>query len=111
MIDWSQVAELHDEIGAADFDEVVALFLQEVEGALADLPGQADAPAALEAALHFLKGSALNLGFDTLARACQDGEYAARAGTPEAVDIDAIVRLYKDSRAIFLRELPARLAA
>ncbi|MBN9886068.1 Hpt domain-containing protein [Salipiger abyssi] len=111
MIDWSQVSELHDEIGAVDFDEVVALFLQEVEGALADLPDQAREPAALEAALHFLKGSALNLGFDTLAHACQEGEYAARAGTPEAVDLGAIARLYEDSRAAFLRELPERLAA
>lgn len=111
MIDWSQVVELRDEIGAEDFDEVVALFLHEVEGALADLPGHANAPAALEAALHFLKGSALNLGFDTLAHACQEGEYAARAGMVESMDLDAIARLYEESRAAFLRELPTRLAA
>ena len=31
MIDWSRVEELRDKIGAEDFDEVVELFLSEVE--------------------------------------------------------------------------------
>ena len=34
MITWSRVDELADEIGADDFAEVVALFLDEVEGEL-----------------------------------------------------------------------------
>lgn len=31
MIDWARIIELHDEIGADDFNEVVELFLSEVE--------------------------------------------------------------------------------
>ena len=38
MIDWPRVAELRDEIGVTEFDEVVPLFLQEVEATIADLP-------------------------------------------------------------------------
>ena len=31
MIDWNRVAALREEVGAEDFDEVVELFLQEVD--------------------------------------------------------------------------------
>ena len=31
MIDWARVSELRDEVGAEDFEEVVQLFLAEVE--------------------------------------------------------------------------------
>ena len=34
MIDWTKVAELRDEVGAQGFDEVIDLFLDEVEEAL-----------------------------------------------------------------------------
>ena len=37
MIDWARVSELRDEVGAEDFDEVVELFLEEVEEAIAAL--------------------------------------------------------------------------
>ncbi|MCR8549562.1 Hpt domain-containing protein [Salipiger sp. P9] len=111
MIDWTRVAELRDEIGIEDFDEVVDLFLQEVATTLATLPGLAGQPAEIEAGLHFLKGSALNLGFESLAQLCQRGEDAARRGMAGSVDLDGVVRSYEQSRAEFLRDLPARLAA
>ena len=31
MIDWTRVQQLKDEIGASDFEEIVVLFLEEVE--------------------------------------------------------------------------------
>ena len=31
MIDWNRISTLRDEVGAEDFDEVVELFLDEVE--------------------------------------------------------------------------------
>ena len=37
MIDWARVSELRDEVGAEDFDEVVELFLEEVDEAIAAL--------------------------------------------------------------------------
>lgn len=111
MIDWTRIAELRDEIGAEDFHEVVDLFLKEVETTLADLPGAMAQPAEMEEKLHFLKGSALNLGFSALADCCQSGEIAARSGSTSAIDVDAILSLYARSRGTFLSELPERLAA
>lgn len=99
MIDWARVAELRDEIGAEDFVEVVLLFLEEADEVVAKLPGCADA-ASLEAALHFLKGSALNLGFRTLARLCQDGERLAATGDT-TIDRAAVAQAYDASKAEF----------
>ncbi|WP_417718698.1 Hpt domain-containing protein [Salipiger sp.] len=111
MIDWQRVSELRDEIGSEDFDEVVDLFLQEVGSSLADLPSAAGDASALEPLLHFLKGSALNLGFKTLARLCQAGEFAAGAGNARDVDVGLIIQTFDDSRLEFLTELPLRMAA
>ncbi len=62
MIDWTRVSELRDEIGAEDFGEIVEIFLEEVEEEISALRDGVENEA-LEAKLHFLKGSALNLGF------------------------------------------------
>lgn len=110
MIDWDRVAELRDEIGPDDFDEIVDAFLTEVEGTLAELPDTAGKPPEIEAKLHYLKGSALNLGFNTLSDLCQTGETAAKHGSAD-IDLDAVAAVYRDSRDIFLRELPSRYAA
>ncbi|SDE39257.1 Hpt domain-containing protein [Salipiger thiooxidans] len=111
MIDWSRVAELRDEIGAEDFQEVVDLFLDEVAGALAELQEAAEDPGELEARLHFLKGSALNLGFAALSELCHHGETAARRGATGGISLDRVADVYERSRAEFLRELPQRLTA
>jgi len=76
MIDWARVAQLREEIGAEDFSEVIEIFLEEVESEIAPLR-QTCTPSQLEAVLHFLKGSALNLGFATFAELCADGETKA----------------------------------
>ena len=99
MIDWSRVAELQDEIGTEDFADVVVLFLEEADEVVAKLPTCTDAPS-LEAALHFLKGSALNLGFHTLAQLCQSGERRAAMGDA-AVDRAAVAQAYDASKAAF----------
>ncbi|MBO9473217.1 MULTISPECIES: Hpt domain-containing protein [unclassified Shimia] len=106
MIDWERVDELRQEIGAEDFDEVVDLFLDEVEeviGRLQDGPDMAN----LEADLHFLKGGALNLGFQTFSQLCQAGEAAAAAGKGETVDLAAILTAFEDSKNIFAQTLAA----
>ena len=79
MIDWSRVEELRDEIGAEDFDEVVELFLSEVEDRI-DLALTKAESESFEEDLHFLKGSALNLGFDQFAQLCDAGEQQAANG-------------------------------
>lgn len=107
MIDWARVTELREEIGDEDFSEVVELFLEEVDAVIATLaPGMAD----LEAQLHFLKGSALNLGFDAFSTLCQDGESAAASGGGAGVDIPRILTVYAASRAEFSAGLNTRLA-
>ncbi|MEC7761096.1 MAG: Hpt domain-containing protein [Pseudomonadota bacterium] len=98
MIDWQQVLVLKEEVGEDDFGEVVEMFLEEVEEVLADL-GTDTEPSALEASLHALKSSALNLGFSGFADLCASGEKAAGRG--EAVDLAAIRSMYADSRAVF----------
>lgn len=101
MIDWQRVAELRDEVGADEFLEVAELFLEEVDEVLASLCDSAE-PADLGAKLHFLKGSALNIGFSDMARHCALGEQQAAAGTPEAIDIAILRNVYQTSRKTFL---------
>lgn len=100
MIDWDRVTELRDEIGPEDFGEVVELFLEEVEEVVERLKGGAD-PATLEADLHFLKGSALNLGFETFSNQCQRGETAAAQGRQVSVDVPEILETYFSSKKVF----------
>ena len=111
MIDWSRVEELVDEIGAEDFAEVVELFLLEVEGAIAALAEAGGDAVVVEEQMHFLKGAALNLGFEMLAQTCLKGEKAAASGRPDVVGIDEVRRIYAASRSQFESELPARIAA
>lgn len=108
MIAWDRVSELQEEIGPDGFDEVVELFLAEVEDALGALHPGLNAPE-LEASLHFLKGSALNLGFLALADLCQAGESAAAQGRTD-VKLDQVRAVYFESREMFLTGLQTRLA-
>jgi HPt (histidine-containing phosphotransfer) domain-containing protein len=110
MIDWDRVEELRHEVGEDDFAEVVELFLEEVDDTIARL-GHSDANASLEEQLHFLKGSALNIGFNEFARLCQDGETAAAFGHAETVDLAAISTAYGAAWAQFLFENKSRYAA
>jgi HPt (histidine-containing phosphotransfer) domain-containing protein len=110
MIDWDRVQELRDEVGTEEFAEVVDLFLEEVEGVVARLGSDPD-PATYEEELHFLKGSALNLGFVDLGRLCQIGESAAASGRTDTVELPPILACYERSRLAFLDGLAQGLAA
>ncbi|MEC7290121.1 MAG: Hpt domain-containing protein [Pseudomonadota bacterium] len=107
MITWSRIDELADEIGPDDFGEVVTLFLEEVEGELEGLPGLNDAPS-LERALHFLKGSALNLGFSDFATLCQQGERQAAQGDIGNISATLVIDCYERSKAEFMAGLNNR---
>ncbi|MBK5926839.1 Hpt domain-containing protein [Rhodobaculum claviforme] len=104
MIDWDRVAELRSDMGAEDFLEVVALFLAEVQEA-ADRLSRSPAPERLEGELHFIKGSAYNLGFEALGALCTSGERMAAAGSAADVDVAAILACYAQSRREFLAGL------
>ncbi len=110
MIDWERVADLRAEVGEDDFAEVVELFLEEVEGVIDRLRTDPQADQ-YEADLHFLKGSALNLGFRAFSRLCQIGEKQATSGHAGEVDLAAVLSAYEASKQEFLLNLPKRTRA
>ena len=101
MIDWERVSDLESEIGVDGFAEVVDLFLEETDEVIGRL---STAPVARQIGkdMHFLKGSALNLGFTDLAVLCQDGERRAGLDHSVAVDLAAVISVYHESKAAFL---------
>ncbi len=100
MIDWDRVAELKSEIGEEDFAEIADMFILEVEEVIDRLRRTPD-PATYEADLHFLKSSALNLGFAQLAALCQTGETQSAAGSAESVRLGEIFACYDASKTSF----------
>lgn len=107
-IDWDRVAQLREEVGPEEFAEVVDLFLEEVDDAVARLAVAAE-PGALRDDLHFLRGSALNLGFSAFGQLCQDGERDIAEG--RMPDIGLLLGCYAASRAAFVGALAVRAVA
>ena len=99
MIDWDRVFELRSEIGVEQLSEVVELFLDEVEEVVMQLGSR---PEKLKEDMHFLMGSAWNLGFRSFGVMCREGERKAATGRGAEVDIAAILACYGDSKAAFL---------
>jgi len=95
MIDWTRVAELRSEVGEEAFAEVVELFLEEVDEVMARLDAAPDAPT-LAADLHFVRGSALNLGLKDFCTICQGLERSLAAG--ETVDLGPLIAAYDASK-------------
>lgn len=99
MIDWTRVELMKRELGDADFSEIAELFLAEAGECVARIArGGTDD---WEAEYHFLKSSALNVGFAELARLCQQAESRARVGEGGLVDAAEVARSYAASRAAF----------
>ncbi|MCR9148381.1 MAG: Hpt domain-containing protein [Rhodobacteraceae bacterium] len=109
MIDWTQVEVLKSELGEDAFEEVVALFLDEMSAEIDGLAQETDA-ARLEARFHILKGSALNLGFAEFSDLCGTAEAATAGGAPDFGSITKIMTIYDASRAVFLSGLSNRKA-
>lgn len=109
MINWQRVNELRDEVGAEDFQEVVDLFLEEVEEVTNRLATNPE-PETLMSDLHFLKGSALSLGFVAFSDICEKGEVASARGAADTVDVPEILTTYQTSKQVFLADLPSALA-
>lgn len=106
MIDWAQVKQLEEDVGSEDLAEVVTLFLSEVDEAVAALQSlPKDSAPKVAAALHFLKGSAFNLGFQEFGEYCACGETQAHGGDTDAVSFETVERLYVASKSVFLAEL------
>jgi HPt (histidine-containing phosphotransfer) domain-containing protein len=94
MINWDRVDELRSDFGEDDFVEIVALFIDEVEGKLDEMVS--DPHSDLAEGFHFLKGSAANLGFQGLFQAT-----AAAEVTPDAERLAEIVEIFATSKASF----------
>ncbi|WP_170376507.1 Hpt domain-containing protein [Ruegeria atlantica] len=109
MIDWSRVRQLQDEVGANEFEEVVQIFLDEVQENIDRLHQDTDR-AEFEQNMHFLKGSALSLGFDRFSKLCQDAERNAAAGKASDVDLPALLAVYDNSKTVFFAEKAANLS-
>ena len=107
MIDWARVEELHSEVGCDAFKEVVELFLEEVSNAVKDLEAT-PSDNHLKERLHFLKGSALSLGFHDLAMLCKEGERRLENG--ESFEPAQIPLLYQKSKNHFLDSLKDRMS-
>ena len=110
MINWDRVNELRDEVGIEDFREVVAMFLEEVEDTMVRMIAVPDL-ARLEDDMHFLKGSALNLGFLEFGDLCQAGEKAAANGQADTIDLDAVFEAYAASKSAFSKKFGCMKAA
>jgi HPt (histidine-containing phosphotransfer) domain-containing protein len=100
MLDWDRIRELREEIGEEDYAEVVELFFEEVESAVERL-GQPGTIEQRESDLHFLKGSALNLGFAKLGALCEAGEHKAAQGVIDEHEIADVISAYSESREAF----------
>ena len=102
MINWTQIKQLEEDVGVEDFGDVVELFLAEVDEAVESLPTlDVEDAAVIGPALHFLKGSAFNLGFQEFGEYCSQGEAASIKGTSDTVDIEKVASLYQQSKEAF----------
>ncbi|MBV1863728.1 MAG: Hpt domain-containing protein [Rhodobacteraceae bacterium] len=105
MIDWVQIRQLEEDIGEEDFGDIVSLFLEEVDEVVAQLSeNPPDTSDKLAPKLHFLKGSAYNLGFKAFGDYCSEGEKLSLEGKGEDVEIAKIITLYTDSKDAFFRQ-------
>lgn len=109
MIDWTQARMLQQEIGTEQFEEVVRLFLDEME-LLMERLDHAEGATQLQEVLHALKGSALTLGFAHFAELCAAAERHASLGQTIKVDKAGITSAYRQSHPEFITGLKALAA-
>ncbi|WP_347268019.1 Hpt domain-containing protein [Paracoccus sp. (in: a-proteobacteria)] len=107
MLDWNRINELRGEVGDDEFQLILELFLDEVEGTMMRLvPGDA---LHLETHLHFLKGCAWNLGFADFGNLCDEAERRVAAQGSDEVSIEALLTSYGASKQALMRQLDAAL--
>ena len=80
MIDLTRLEELRIDFGSDGLQDLMPVFIEEIEGAILKLKTQSGADDIAMTA-HFIKGSAANLGLSDLARLCGELETSAEDGT------------------------------
>ena len=103
MLDWDRISELREEVGDAEFQVILEMFLDEVESAMMRL--SAKDPKRLETSLHFLKGCAWNLGFAAFGGLCDEEERRAAGGRADEVGIDGLLTCSSESKKAMMRGL------
>lgn len=101
MINAARIQELKDEVGEDDLIEVIALFCEEVEEVLDSL--ETTPQAQMPSQLHFLKGSALNIGLDAVSRLCREEELRLKSDPDATADVAAIRAAYAASKDALLK--------
>ncbi len=99
MIDWTRVQELKGEFGEEGFGEVVEIFVEETAPIIERLAEGRSAD--LAADLHFVKGSADNMGLSDLTEMCRRGEAAAATGAPP--DVTGLRHAFEGARTALTR--------
>ncbi|KGJ11421.1 Hpt domain-containing protein [Paracoccus versutus] len=107
MLDWNRINELRGEVGDDEFQLILELFLDEVEGVIMRLSRRDVLQ--LETDLHFLKGCAWNLGFTDFGNLCDAGERKAAGGRAAEVDVESLLASYSASKQALMRQLDAAL--
>lgn len=98
MIDENSLKTLENEIGSEDFEEVVHLFIAEMDEAMSQID-QSQQAGTLSDTFHFLKGASLNLGLTDFSALCVSGEVATKEGRNEEIDLAIFASTYQASRS------------
>ena len=106
MIDWTHIKQLETDVGAAEFKNVVALFLDEVDSEIELLRTPVRTPEILKSKMHFLRGSAYYLGFREFGDLCAQNELLADTERAGDIDLNHLILVYDLSRSRFLDEAP-----
>lgn len=106
MIDWTYIKQLEADVGAGDFKNVVALFLDEVDSEIDLLRSPLATTDILKSKMHFLKGSSYYLGFTEFGDLCAENEALAESGRAAEIDLPRLIAIYEESRLRFLDEAP-----
>ncbi|PCH98602.1 MAG: histidine kinase [Rhodobacteraceae bacterium] len=111
MIDWIQLRQLQSDVGKDEMDEVVELFLTEVDEAIEVFQKNVGAMAFADkgAAYHFLKGCAFNLGFQAFGEKCSEGEEVSKQNKNPDISLSDLVALYAASKDVFHRNYKAEM--
>ncbi len=96
MINWDRINELTEEVGEDDLSEVLLLFCEEVEEVLEKLPSASANE--VPAHLHFLKGSAMNIGLESVSQLCKSEEQRITADPSAQPAVEAIQSAYLSAK-------------
>lgn len=100
MVNRDRINELRAEIGDDDVAEVVAIFCEEMEDVLSTL--DTAPPDSLPSHLHFLKGSAMNIGLEDFGNLCRAEESRLARDPHATADIASVKLAYQSGKVTLM---------